>query len=104
MKPWLIYSVIRVAIFGVALTVLLILQAPGWLAAIIAAIIGMTVSYLFFRPQRDAVTKTVYDRRTGKTQAPSDDEDAEDGLENGGYLPPSALGSTDLEGDGPRKN
>ena len=99
MKPWLLYSVIRVGLFAAVLAVLLLFtQTPPWLAAIIAAAFGLAASYLFFRPQRDKVTRTIQDRREGRTEAPHDDEDAEDLLDGSDYLP-----RTDLEGDGPRE-
>jgi hypothetical protein len=95
-KPWLLYSVIRVGLFAAVLALLLLAGIEGWLAALIAAIIGLCVSYLFLGRQREAVSTTVYDRRSGRTSAPTDDEDVEDALENRSYL-----GRNDLEGDGP---
>ena len=96
MKPWLLYSVIRLAIFAVVLSVLLLAQTPGWIAAIIAAVFGFAASYIFLGKLRTQVAQTVEDRRTGKTHARTDDEDAEDAgdaLERNDYL----------EGDGPAK-
>ena len=99
MKPWLLYSVIRVGLFAAVLAVLLVFtQTPPWLAAVIAAAFGLATAYLFFRPQRDQVTKTIQDRREGRTEASHDDEDAEDSLEDNDYL-----SRGDLEGDGPRQ-
>lgn len=71
MKPWVSYSLIRVALFAVTLTLLMLLGVPGWLAAIAAALVGFSVAYIFFRPQRDRLIESV---RT----APSTDEDVED--------------------------
>ena len=85
-KPWLLYSVIRLALFAAVLTVLLLVGIEGWLAAIIAAVVGLCVSYLFLGRLRLQVAKGVEDRRTGKTHAPTDDEDAEDALENNDFL------------------
>jgi hypothetical protein len=93
-KPWLLFSVIRLAIFAVVLTVLLLAQTPGWIAAIIAAVFGFAASYLFLGKLRAEVAQSVEDRRSGKTHARTDDEDAEDAgdaLERNNYL----------EGDGP---
>jgi membrane protein implicated in regulation of membrane protease activity len=91
--------VIRVGLFAAVLAVLLVFtQTPPWLAAIIAAAFGLATAYLFFRPQRDQVTKTIQDRREGRTEASHDDEDAEDSLEDNDYL-----SRGDLEGDGPRQ-
>jgi len=70
-KPWVSYSLIRVALFAVTLTLLMLLGVPGWLAAIAAALVGFSVAYIFFRPQRDRLIESV---RT----APSTDEDVED--------------------------
>ena len=94
MKPWLLFSVIRLAIFAVVLTILLLAQTPGWIAAIIAAVFGFAASYLFLGKLRAQVAQSVEDRRSGKTHARTDDEDAEDAgdaLERNNYL----------EGDGP---
>lgn len=74
MKPWLSYSLIRLGLFAVTLTVLLLLGVPGWLSAIIAALIGLSVAYIFFRPQRDEFIAAM-------RRAPSTDEDVEDAQE-----------------------
>lgn len=71
MKPWLSYSLIRLGIFAATLTALVLLGVPGWFAAIIAALIGLSVAYIFFRPQRDEFIASV-------RRAPSTDEDVED--------------------------
>jgi hypothetical protein len=88
--------VIRVAIFAAVLTLLLLAQTPGWIAAIVAAVFGFAASYIFFGKLRNQVAQDLEDRRTGKTPAVTDDEDAED-LEG-------SLGDQNfLEGDGQRK-
>lgn len=71
MKPWVSYSLIRLGLFAMTLTLLMLLGVPGWLAAIAAALVGFSVAYIFFRPQRDRLIDSV---RT----APSTDEDVED--------------------------
>ena len=71
MKPWLSYSLIRIGVFAAALTVLLLVGVPGWVAAIVAAVIGLTVAYIFFRPQRDEFIASV-------RKAPTADEEVED--------------------------
>ena len=55
MKTWVSYSLLRLALFAAALTLLLLLSVPGWIAAIVAAIISFCVSYLFFGRQRAKV-------------------------------------------------
>jgi len=88
--------VIRVSIFAAVLTVLLLAQTPGWIAAIIAAVFGFAASYIFFGKLRAQVAQGLEDRRTGKTRPVTDDEDAED-------LDASLGDQNFLEGDGQRK-
>ena len=72
MKPWLAYTLIRLSLFIGALAILLLLGIEWWIAAIVAAVIGMCVSYIFFGKLRDAVAQDVAARRT----APARDADA----------------------------
>ena len=74
-QPWLIYGIIRLSLFAVALTVLLIAGIEGWIAALIAAAIGLCIAYIFFRPQRDAIVSA---RARADRSAARSDEAAED--------------------------
>ncbi len=88
MNPWIQYSLVRLGIFGAAFAVLyLVLPAPlesigieGFaviaIAAVIAAVVALTVSYIFFGRLRDAVAVDLAERR-GKPVA-DPDADAED--------------------------
>ena len=62
-KPWVAYSLIRVGIFAAAFAVLRIVGLDWWLAAILAAIIGLCIAYIFFRKLRDAVALDIANRR-----------------------------------------
>jgi membrane protein implicated in regulation of membrane protease activity len=73
-KPWLAYSLIRLGLFAVVLTLLLLLVVTLWIAALVAAAIGVCVAYLFFRPARDKLVESI---RTARPR--TDDEVAEDG-------------------------
>ncbi len=66
--------------------VMLTTPAPIWLAAIIAAIGGLCISYIFFRGQRDAVTQNIVERRsnTGPGAPKNRDSDEDDALDNSG--------------------
>ncbi|HOB58296.1 MAG TPA: DUF4229 domain-containing protein [Rhodoglobus sp.] len=78
MKPWVLYSLVRVGVFAIALAVLLIVGVPWWLAAIVAAVIGLCVAYIFFGKLRDAVALDIADRRSRTTKdADQIAEDAE---------------------------
>ena len=71
----MLYSLLRVGIFAIVLTALLLLQLTPWIAAIIAAIVGTCVTYLFFRPQRDAVARSFYEFRTSEHRDEDSDEE-----------------------------
>lgn len=60
----MLYTVLRIGIFAVVLIALLLLRVTPWIAAIVAAVIGLCVTYLFFRKQRDAVVTSFYEYRT----------------------------------------
>ncbi len=63
MKPWLAYSLVRLGVFALAFAVLMIANVPWWLSAIIAAVIGLCVGYIFFGRLRDAVALDIVERR-----------------------------------------
>jgi hypothetical protein len=74
-KPWVLYTVIRVGIFAAVFALLYGLAGlEWWIAALIAAAIGLCVSYLFFRPQRDELVRSIGTRGA----RPATDESAED--------------------------
>ena len=62
-KPWLAYSLLRLGVFAVAFAVLMLANVPWWLSAILAAIIGLCVGYIFFGKLRDAVALDIAERR-----------------------------------------
>ena len=75
MKPWILYSLIRVGIFAAVFALLYMLAGlEWWLAALIAAAVGLCVAYLFFRPQRDRLVRSIGTRPA----AVQTDESAED--------------------------
>lgn len=74
MSPWIRYSLVRLGLFGGTLALLLVVGIDWWWAAIIASIIAMTVSYIFFSSLRDAVAADLHARRT---RPADDDEDAQ---------------------------
>jgi putative Mn2+ efflux pump MntP len=71
-KPWVAYSLIRIGIFAAAFAPLYLAGVPWWLAALIAAIIGLCVAYIFFGRLRDAVAVDLAERRA----RPSRDADS----------------------------
>ena len=93
MSPWIRYTLVRLGIFAAAFTVLyLVLPAPlasvnvvGFASVVVvtlvAAIIALTVSYIFLGRLRDAVTLDLASRRARPSLDP--DADAEDAAVRG---------------------
>jgi hypothetical protein len=77
-RPWIKYSLIRLAIFVVVLVVLLIVGMNPFLAAIVAAVAGFALSYIFFRGIRDEVATELAARGTKPVPVKNVDTDAED--------------------------
>lgn len=80
--PILVYTVLRLLAFLVPLAILWyffpIFRELWWLAAIFAALIGMSISLLFLRtPLTDASTR-IHERRQARTATAQQDADAED--------------------------
>jgi len=72
-----LYSLLRVGIFAVAFVVLVLVGFVPWLAAIVAAVIGLCVSYLFLGRTRSAMSEQLYENRNAD-KAVASDEEAED--------------------------
>ena len=79
------YTLIRVGIFAAVLVVLLLLQIPGWIAAIVAAVIALCISIIALRKPREEASKTLHEARQNRGQArttppakTAEDEDVED--------------------------
>lgn len=76
MSPWIQYTLLRLGLFGASLGVLLAVGIDWWWAAIVASVIAMTVSYIFFSSLRDAVALDLHARRNRGAVDP--DAEAED--------------------------
>ena len=77
----LVYTVLRLLAFLVPFGLLMLLpvmQRYYWLAAIFAALIGLSLSMLFLRRPLDQMTSGLAERRTRTTQKAARDEDVED--------------------------
>ncbi|GAA2245537.1 hypothetical protein GCM10009851_33590 [Herbiconiux moechotypicola] len=84
-RTWLVYTLIRLGIFAVVLTVLLLVGITPWIAAVLAAVIALCISIIALRRPRDEASRSLHDARASRgrasrdTEAPrSDDELAED--------------------------
>ncbi|WBU37002.1 DUF4229 domain-containing protein [Homoserinibacter sp. YIM 151385] len=77
MPTWVRYTIIRLGLFAVIFAGLLLMQVPFVIAAIVAAVCGFAIAYIFFRGQRDEIARQLAARRT-RDQAAAGDERAED--------------------------
>jgi uncharacterized membrane protein len=72
----LLFSALRVAAFAIPFGILFAIGLEWWVAALIAAVVGFCVSYIFLRPLRDRVAVQLAEARS--TPKPTADETAED--------------------------
>ncbi|OIH93148.1 MULTISPECIES: DUF4229 domain-containing protein [unclassified Curtobacterium] len=79
MKAWLLYTLARLGIFAAALVLLLALTPMPWYwATIVAALVGLLVSYIALARLRTQVATSLANRRTAP--AADADSDFEDGV------------------------
>ena len=76
--PWLYYSVLRVLMFAVPLAVLLSLGFWPWAAAVIAALLGLCLSYLLLGKSRESVARDLYRARHPDKETAHPDSEIED--------------------------
>ncbi len=84
LPPLLVYTVLRLLAFLVPLGILWlfpIFREYWWLAALFAALIGMSISLLFLRTPLSETSRQIYERREARRALPTD-EDAEDDPES----------------------
>ncbi|MFA9277574.1 MAG: DUF4229 domain-containing protein [Rhodoluna sp.] len=77
-STWFWFSLMRLAAFAVPLAIMLLLGMTPWIAAVLSAIIGLCVSYIFFAKTRNALSESLYEKRAAKAVNPDKDADAED--------------------------
>ena len=77
MRDWLLYTALRVLAFAIPFGILYAIGLEWWIAALIAAVLGFCVSYIFLARQRERVALQIVAARAGSAK-PRADEDAED--------------------------
>lgn len=82
LPPLLVYSVLRLLAFLVPLGILWfffpIFREFWWLAALFAALIGISISLLFLRSPLSDASRAIYAKRSSKVASAPSDEDIED--------------------------
>ena len=76
--PWLYYSVMRVLMFAIPLAILLSLGFWPWAAAVIAALLGLCLSYLLLGTSRESVARDLYKARHPDRAPVNPDSEIED--------------------------
>jgi ABC-type siderophore export system fused ATPase/permease subunit len=88
----LIYTVLRLLAFAVPFALLMlfpVFQELWWLAAIFAALIGLSLSLLFLRRPLEDVTTGLAERRSRRATA-ADDAATEDAANDAAQEPPAS--------------
>lgn len=76
---WLSYTLLRLLFFVVPFVVLILFQIPWWVAALIAAVIGLTLSYILLARLRSRMSTAIYEaRQKSAAERRSADEKLED--------------------------
>lgn len=60
---WIVYSVLRLLFFAIPFALLYVLGIWPWLAAIFAALIGVSLSIIFLSRPRATASESIYDWR-----------------------------------------
>lgn len=84
---WILYSIVRLALFGGVFAILMLLGVDLWIAGIAAAIIALCIAYIFIRQPQRAPKPPKPD-----TDAAAEDSALRDASEN-------AAADAPLEGD-----
>ncbi len=69
MPAWIPYTLLRLALFGGTFALLMVLGLDYWWAAIAAAVVGLTVSYIFFPTLRNRVSTELAESRARRAGA-----------------------------------
>lgn len=64
----MLYSLARLSVFVVAFAVLMLIGIEWWISALVAAVIGLCISYIFFTKLRNAVALDIAERRARKPE------------------------------------
>jgi len=75
---WVYYTVLRLVLFAVPLTVLLLLRVHWLISVVAAAVIGLCLSYLLLRKPREALSRDLFELRHREKAPVHPDDEVED--------------------------
>ncbi|MEY3537463.1 MAG: hypothetical protein RL645_277 [Actinomycetota bacterium] len=83
-NPLLKFVLVRLALFVGILAAMLLLQFDPFFSAVVAAVLALSISLIFFGKQRDAASTAVYEwtKRKGDKDSAAEDASAEDVAED----------------------
>ena len=76
-NPWLNYVLIRLGLFIGSLVIMVALGFDKFFSALIAAVVSLAISLIFFTKQRDRVSEAVYKRINRNDTVGTDDSDSD---------------------------
>lgn len=74
-NPWILYITIRVGIFAAILAIMLAFGFDPFFSALIAAVVSLAISLIFFGKQREAVSEAIYKFNNKKSDRDTQSED-----------------------------
>lgn len=75
---WLVFTIIRLLLIAVPFAIMLLLGIEPWLSAVLAAVIGLSLSYIFLARRRNKISTAIYEHRQRPKNERSEDELRED--------------------------
>ena len=80
-NPLLKFVLVRLGLFAGIFTLMLLLHFEPFFSAVVAAVLGLSISLIFFGKQRDAASTSVYEwtKRRGDRDSAAEDGVAENG-------------------------
>ena len=79
-NPLLKFVLVRLAVFAGLFAAMMLLQFDPFFSAVVAAVLALSISLIFFSKQRDEASTAVYEwtRRRGDKDSTAEDATAED--------------------------
>lgn len=90
---WIVYSVLRLLFFAIPFALLYFLGIWPWLAAIFAALIGVSLSIIFLSRPRATASESIYDWRTRDRTV--DDIVEDEAVDGSGTAPTHPMAAAD---------
>ncbi|MEY4494265.1 MAG: hypothetical protein RL570_380 [Actinomycetota bacterium] len=76
-NPWILYISIRVGLFAAILAIMLAVGFDPFFSALIAAVVSLAISLIFFNKQRAAVSEAIYKFNKSKSDKDTRSEDGQ---------------------------